>query len=101
VHPFWPFLYCVGLGVAFIYYWPTMLALVSRVAPPQVNSFMMGIVFTSLFLGNILTGWAGSLYEKMTPTEFWALHAAIGATGGLLVLLFGSRLERALRSEQS
>jgi POT family proton-dependent oligopeptide transporter len=52
-------------------------------------------------LGNILTGWAGSLYEKMTPTEFWALHAAIGATGGLLVLLFGSRLERALRSEQS
>jgi POT family proton-dependent oligopeptide transporter len=78
-----------------------MLALVSRVAPPQVNSFMMGIVFTSLFLGNILTGWAGSLYEKMTPTEFWALHAAIGATGGLLVLLFGSRLERALRSEQS
>ncbi len=100
VHPFWPFLYCVGLGIAFIYYWPTMLALVSRVAPPQVNSFMMGIVFTSLFLGNILTGWTGSLYEKMSPTEFWALHAAIGATGGVLVLVFGGRLERALRSEQ-
>ena len=100
VHPFWPFLYCVGLGIAFIYYWPTMLALVSRVAPAQVNSFMMGIVFTSLFLGNILTGWTGSLYEKMTPTEFWALHAAIGATGGLLVLILGGRLERALHSEQ-
>jgi POT family proton-dependent oligopeptide transporter len=100
VHPVWPFLYCVGLGIAFLYYWPTLLALVSRTAPARVNSFMMGIVFTSLFVGNILTGWTGSLYEKMSPTQFWALHAAIGAAGGLLVLLFGSRLERALCREQ-
>jgi POT family proton-dependent oligopeptide transporter len=100
VHPVWPFLYCVGLGIAFLYYWPTMLALVSRTAPARLNSFMMGTVFTSLFVGNILTGWAGSLYEKMSPTSFWALHAAIGAAGGLLVLLFGGRLQRALRTEQ-
>jgi POT family proton-dependent oligopeptide transporter len=100
VHPVWPFLYCVGLGIAFLYYWPTLLALVSRTAPARVNSFMMGTVFTSLFVGNILTGWTGSLYEKMNPTQFWALHAAIGAAGGLLVLLFGGRLERALRTEQ-
>ena len=99
VHPFWPFVYCVGLGIAFLYYWPTLLALVSRSAPARVNSFMMGIVFTSLFLGNILTGWAGSLYEKMSPVKFWALHAAIGAAGGILVLMFGSRLQRALRTE--
>jgi POT family proton-dependent oligopeptide transporter len=100
VHPLWPLLYCVGLGIAFLYYWPTLLALVSRAAPARVNSFMIGIVFTSLFLGNILTGWAGSLYEKMTPAQFWALHAAIGAAGGLLVMCFGVRLERALRQEQ-
>ena len=100
VHPVWPFLYCVGLGIAFLYYWPTMLALVSRTAPARLNSFMMGTVFTSLFVGNILTGWAGSLYEKMSPSSFWALHAAIGAAGGLLVLLFGGRLQRALRTEQ-
>ena len=28
--PVWPFLYCAGLGIAFLYYWPTLLALVSR-----------------------------------------------------------------------
>jgi POT family proton-dependent oligopeptide transporter len=100
VHPVWPFLYCVGLGIAFLYYWPTLLALVSRTAPARVNSFMMGIVFTSLFVGNILTGWTGGLYEKMSPTKFWALHAAIGGAGGLLVLIFGGRLQRALRTEQ-
>jgi POT family proton-dependent oligopeptide transporter len=101
VHPLWPFLYCVGLGIAFLYYWPTMLALVSRVAPASVNSLMMGIVFTSLFLGNILTGWIGTAYEKMSPAGFWALHAAIGACGGLLVLIFGGRLQAALRTEQA
>ena len=99
VHPIWPFLYCVGLGIAFLYYWPTLLALVSRAAPARVNSFMMGIVYTSLFVGNILTGWTGSLYEKMTPTEFWALHAAIGAAGGIMMVLFGNHLGRALRTE--
>ncbi len=100
VHPVWPFLYCVGLGIAFLYYWPTLLALVSRTAPARVNSFMMGIVFTSLFVGNVLTGWTGGLYEKMSPAQFWALHAAIGAAGGLMVLVFGSRLQSALRTEQ-
>lgn len=28
--PIWPLLYVAGLGVSFIYYWPTLLALVSR-----------------------------------------------------------------------
>jgi len=28
--------------------------------------------------------------------EFWALHAAIAATGGVLVLLLGRRLSRAV-----
>jgi hypothetical protein len=36
------------------------------------------------------------LYEKMRPVEFWTLHAAIAAAGGLLVLVFGRGLSRAL-----
>ena len=96
VHPVWPFLYCAGQGVAFIYYWPTLLALVSRAAPAQVNATMMGFAFMSLFVGNVLIGWIGSYYEKMTPVAFWSMHAAIGATGGVLVLLFGGALRRVL-----
>jgi hypothetical protein len=30
VHPIWPFLYCAGQGIAFLYYWPTLLALASQ-----------------------------------------------------------------------
>lgn len=92
----WPFLYCAGLGVAFIYYWPTLLALVSRTAPARINATMMGLTFLTLFVGNNLIGWIGTFYEKMSPARFWLMHAAIGATGGLLVLLFGRALSRIL-----
>ncbi len=97
VHPIWPFLYSAGLGISFLYYWPTLLALVSRAAPAKVNATLMGLAFMSLFISNNLIGWIGGFYEKMRPAEFWAMHAAIAAGGGLLVVLFGRRLSRALQ----
>jgi len=96
VHPVWPVLYCAGQGIAFLYYWPTLLALVSRAAPARVNATMMGFAFMSLFVANNLIGWIGGFYEKMTPLAFWSMHAAIGAMGGVLVLTFGGTLKRAL-----
>ena len=99
VSPVWPLLYCIVLGVAFLYYWPTLLALVSRSAPARINATLMGIVYMSIALANTLIGWIGSLYERMSPAAFWSLHAAIAATGGVLVLLCGARLTRALQAE--
>jgi len=97
IHPIWPFLYSAGLGMSFLYYWPTLLALVSRTAPAKVNATLMGFAFMSLFVSNNLIGWIGGLYGKMQPAAFWAMHAAIASAGGLIVLLFGRRLSRALR----
>jgi proton-dependent oligopeptide transporter, POT family len=97
VHPLVPFLYSAGLGISFLYYWPTLLALVSQAAPAKVNATLMGLVFMSLFVSNTLIGWIGGFYEKMTPAEFWTMHAAIAAGGGLLVMLFGRRLHEELR----
>ena len=92
----WPVLYCALEGVAFMYFWPTLLALVSRAAPPKINATMMGATFLTLFVANNIIGRIGTYYEKMTPSAFWALHAAIGAAGGLLALLFGRTLGRIL-----
>ena len=92
IHPVWPFLYSVGLGISFMYYWPTLLALVSRVAPPRINATMIGIVFMSLFVANNLIGWIGGFYERMSPIQFWTLHAAIAAIGSVMLTLFGRRL---------
>lgn len=100
VHPIWPFLYSAGLGISFLYYWPTLLALVSRAAPAKVNATLMGLAFMSLFISNTVIGWIGGFYEKMSPAQFWAMHAAIAAGGGLLVALFGRRLSRVLNPAQ-
>jgi len=93
---FWPFIYCAVQGIGFMYFWPPLLALVSRAAPPKINATMMGSSFLVLFVANNLIGWIGTFYEQMTPIAFWALHAGIGATGGLLALLFGRTLGRVL-----
>jgi POT family proton-dependent oligopeptide transporter len=98
IHPIWPFLYSAGLGISFLYYWPTLLALVSRAAPAKVNSTLMGLTFMSLFIANNLIGWIGGYYERMDPAQFWALHAAIASGGGVLVALCGRRLARALQA---
>jgi POT family proton-dependent oligopeptide transporter len=98
---FWPFLYCALQGVAFIYYWPTLLALVSRAAPPKINATMMGICFLVLFVANNFIGWIGTYYEQMTPLSFWLLHAGIAAAGGILVLLFGPMLRRVLQPAET
>jgi POT family proton-dependent oligopeptide transporter len=96
IHPIWPALCAVGMGVAFLYYWSTLLALVSCAAPARINATMMGIAFISLFISNNLIGWIGGFYEKMSPAQFWLLHAAIAAAGSLAVMLFGRALGRAL-----
>jgi POT family proton-dependent oligopeptide transporter len=96
VSALYPVLGCVGMGVAFLYYWPPLLALVSRTAPPSINATMVSGAYLALFVGNILMGWVGSFYERMSPAQFWTLDASIAATGALLVLLFGRCLNRAL-----
>jgi POT family proton-dependent oligopeptide transporter len=96
VHPIWPAISAAGMGVAFLYYWPTTLALVSRAAPASINATMMGIAFLSFFVANNFVGWIGGLYESMSPAQFWLLHAAIAAGGGISILLFGKPLARIL-----
>ena len=95
----WPFLYCAVQGVGFMYFWPPLLALVSRTAPAKINATMMGASFLVLFVANNLIGWVGTYYEKMTPIAFWALHAGIGATGGVLAFLFGRTFGRILEPQ--
>jgi POT family proton-dependent oligopeptide transporter len=91
-----PILYDVLLGVGFLYYWPPLLALVSRAAPPAIKSTMMGVAFLTLFLSNITVGSLGGIYEQMTPAAFWGIHAAIAATGAVLAALFARPLARIL-----
>ena len=78
----WPLLYCAIQGIAFMYYWPTLLALVSRAAPAKINATMMGVCFLTLFVANNLIGWIGTYLRTDDADAVLGVHAAIGAAGG-------------------
>jgi POT family proton-dependent oligopeptide transporter len=87
------------MGLAWMYYWPTTLAIVSRAAPEGMASILMGVAFLSPFIGHVLAGWIGSYFDQMHPSAFWAMDAAIGLAGGIIILLFRKRLQAALESD--
>jgi POT family proton-dependent oligopeptide transporter len=92
----WALVGFFGMGIAFLYYWPVLLALISQAAPKQVTATMMGGVYLSFFLGSVIMGWVGSFYDTMSPAAFWALDGSIGLVGGLLVLAIARPVARAL-----
>jgi POT family proton-dependent oligopeptide transporter len=91
-----PIIYDVILGIAFLYYWPTVMALVSRAAPPALKSTLMGLLFMSFFVSDITLGWIGVFYDAMSPAAFWGLHAGISAAGAVLAMLLARPLNRML-----
>ncbi len=97
----WPILCFAGMGLAFIWYWPVLLALISLAAPKKVNSTLMGASFLSLFVGSVIMGWVGSFYDQMSPAAFWMVDAAIGFAGALLVSLLAPVLKRALEPREA
>jgi POT family proton-dependent oligopeptide transporter len=45
----------------------------------------MGVWFTSMFLGNLLAGWLGSLWSSVANVYFFLLMGALGVVGALIV----------------
>lgn len=88
-------------ALGFVYSWPITLALISRASPPAIGATMMGVAFASTFVANYGAGLIGGFYEKMTPLNFWLMHAAISAAGTLAIVLLYRPLNRALQADPS
>ena len=84
------------MGFAWMYYWPTLLALVSHAAPRSVTGAMMGAAFLSPFIAHTAAGWVGSFYDQMSPSAFWTMDAGIAALGAALVFALRGPLVRVL-----
>jgi len=81
------------MGLAWMYYWRTTMEIVSKAAPPSMTGLLMGIAFLSPFVAHVMAGWIGSNFDKMTPSTFWLMDAAIGFAGAAVVLLLRKVLQ--------
>jgi len=77
-----------------LYLSPIGLSFVTKVAPARMVSMMMGVWYLSNFVGNYMTGYLGTFYEKMPHTEFFLLLAAIGVVAGLVLFAMNRPLDR-------
>ncbi len=90
----WLFFFFAIITLGELYLSPIGLALVARVAPPQILSAMMGLWFITSFTGNLLQGYIGSFFSAMDKTHFFLLCACIGGVAGAITWAF----DRPLRS---
>lgn len=94
--PLWPLLAYFLTGTAFMWTWPTFLALVSRRAPPRINALMMAGAYLGPFIAGIGGGFVARWYEPLGATQFFLLNAAIAFCGTLLLVVVGPVLKRAM-----
>ena len=97
----WPVAFHLTNSVAFAHILPVSLALFSKLAPPTINSTILGLYYLAFFAANTLVGWVGGMYEKLPTPRFWLLHAAFAVGSGAVFLLFKVFLGPYLQNEAS
>jgi len=99
----WPVVCTLMLTVGELYLSPIGLSLVTKVSPIRIVSMMMGMWFLSSFVGNILSGYVGLLYEKqiLSSAEFFWLLTALGIITGIAMFAFKGPLKKAMGSQHS
>jgi POT family proton-dependent oligopeptide transporter len=89
----WLLLFFAVITMGELYLSPIGLALVARVAPPQILSAMMGLWFITSFTGNLLQGYIGTYFSIMTKQDFFLLCTALAAGAGVVTWLFNFPLK--------
>jgi POT family proton-dependent oligopeptide transporter len=90
----WPVIAFFFSGLAFMWTWPTMLALVSSHAPRQINAMMMAAVYLTAFVTSIGAGFVARWYESLGATQFFLLNASFAITGAILLWVLGPAIAR-------
>ena len=79
-----------------IFFSPIGLSLVTKISPARIVSMMMGAWFLSSFFGNYLSGYLGTLWEKMHKGNFFLLMFLLSFAVGLAFFALLKPLEKAV-----
>lgn len=96
----WLLLYFFMITLSELHFSPITLSLVSRLAPEGSRSALMGVWFTSMFLGNLAAGWIGSFWSSMTRPAFFLMMAGLGLAGAAIVEAARRPLGAAISTER-
>jgi POT family proton-dependent oligopeptide transporter len=77
-----------------LYLSPIGLSFVTKVAPQRIVSMMMGVWFLANFIGNYMTGYLGTFYEKMPKDQFFLMLTSIAVIAGVILLLMSKSLDK-------
>jgi POT family proton-dependent oligopeptide transporter len=83
-------------NAGWLYVAPIALALFATRAPESVRGMMVGANSLNVFFASVIAGRIGGLYEQVSASTFWLIHAAIVAGGGVALLALGEGLRRLL-----
>lgn len=98
VSPLWLIVVYFFHTVGELFLSPISMSMVTRLAPIQLVSFMMGIWFTAVAVANYLAGTLDMmLHDSGIPLYWFLVSTSIGA--GLLLLLITPLLKRLMDSE--
>jgi POT family proton-dependent oligopeptide transporter len=83
----WAFAFEIVNDLGFANVLPVGIALYTRASPKGMTGIVIGIYYLHLFMGNMLVGWLGGLYERMPATTFWLMHAGIMFVAAAILLV--------------
>ena len=77
-----------------LYLSPIGLSFVTKVSPARIVSMMMGVWFLANFIGNYMTGYLGTFWEKMPHQQFFTLLLSIGVIAGIILFAISRPLDK-------
>lgn len=95
----WALAFHLISNVGWLYLSPIAIAVYATSAPASMRGVMLGVNTASAFIGSIISGSLGRLYEVLKPEAFWLVHAAIPAAGGLFLIALARPFRRNLDPE--
>jgi len=92
ISPIWLAIYYFISTIAELCLSPIGLSLVSKLAPVQFASMLMGTWFLASFIGNLFAGVFAGFYNSVSHNLFFLFFAVILFLGGVFLLLLKPRL---------